>query len=104
MTYWKYSIEGKDPTNSGDAKSWFDFYKIDNGETSVIITKHSSKPEPGDHIWFFINSVSVGRAIISKVDYHPLSDGWEVYYDSNKLVDDRAIPITAAHVIPWRAS
>lgn len=91
MHEWKYRVtfHGQDPFNSGDAKSWFEFYKMGNGVTSIPVDREL---EAGDRVWFLLDGRPMAGATVIKVDYNICWNCYEAYYDSDNMVSSKEMP------------
>jgi hypothetical protein len=90
--HWLYEMVGdsRDPTNNGRTKTWFEYYKVNNGYTSVTLDTNDAIP--GDVLWFVMDGKVLGRVFVDKVSYNIVMDGYEAYYDSNSIIKEGAPP------------
>lgn len=90
-----YEIRSTDPApaGDGDAKSWFEFYKWRaEGEQFVPVKYDHFKgfidAEPGDMLWFVIDSTVIGAAPIVRVETPSLPvQKQELWYDADKILE-----------------
>ena len=75
-----------DPTTAGDMSSWFFFYKWRAAETSIpSLPSYEGKAQPGDLLWFAMDDVLIGAALITGSFY---SSGWgktEYEFNSDEI-------------------
>lgn len=93
MRNWMYAMVSRapDPINSGDTKSWFEFYKMDAGVTCVPVDREDIKE--GDVIWFLMDGKCVGGGEVSQVSYNIHIGKYEAYYDSSNLLSPDSMPV-----------
>ena len=92
MHHYLYAMkaDARDPVNTGDTKSWFSYYKVDNGETFVPTRNPEALSlKKGDMLWFSMDSEIIGAAVIVKdvTDVPPGAEAgkYEIWYDSDAI-------------------
>jgi len=115
MHHYLYAMKStaKDPVNVGDMLSWFNHYKVDNGEAFVPTTNDQSlKIMKGDRLYFAMDGKILGFASVIR-DVADMPPGgefgkYEIWYDSDKItfIKDTVHlrcpegPLSDAEVIP----
>lgn len=82
------------PAGDGDTKSWFEYYKWNNGgETYVPVRFPFKEAEAGDFLWFVMDGKVLGGASILRVETPPLpTQRQELWFDSSTI---RVFPLGA---------
>lgn len=93
MHHYLYAMysDGAAPAGGGDIKSWFEYYKLDNGPGTSIPFFEVDMPEDemplvGDLLWFVMDAVVIGVCKITGATCDPLNKRVDVFYDSDKVV------------------
>jgi len=93
MHHYLYAMysDGAAPAGGGNIKSWFEYYKLDNGPGTSIPFYEGDMPDDelplvGDLLWFVMDAVVIGVCKITGVTGDPLNKRVDVFYDSNKVV------------------
>jgi hypothetical protein len=88
--------DAPDPVNSGDTKSWFEFYKTKAGIVHVPVNEELA---PGDMLWFLMDGKPVGGASILKCDFNIATGKYDAYYDSDNMLEgDSMVPTAFAEL------
>jgi hypothetical protein len=89
MKHYLYAMksEDQDPVNAGDMKSWFNFYKVENGETYVPTKRQEAAfLGEGDVLWFSMDTEIIGAAKVIRSIVDPMGSGVvEIWYDSHNI-------------------
>lgn len=75
-------MRGKDPDpcKTGDTKSWFYFYKWNVSGEAFFPVKEEPEVTSGDMVWFCLDGVVLGCALIHRVQYDPMNQVYELCY------------------------
>lgn len=78
------------PAGGGEAKSWFFFYKWEEGEETYIpfpdnLFSEEELPEAGDLLWFFVEGRCVGYVPLLRMEHDPLNQRKELWYHTSSI-------------------
>lgn len=89
MKHYLYAMKAdeRDPIGMGDIRSWFNHYKVGNGETFVPSKNaEAARLEEGDIIWFLLDTEIVGAAKVLRSLADPMGSGvTELWYNSDEI-------------------
>lgn len=82
------------PQGGGDTRSWFFYYKLQEGESFVPFPNLRDMPLPlhewaGARLWFILDREIVTCATVLRVEEDPLNNTYELWYRGSDLVDLR---------------